>query len=247
MSCLYALAVVIQLLSRVRRFVTPWTAARQAFLSFTVSWSFLKLMSIESVMPFNHLILLLAFVYALAHPIPQILSVLVHPLCSRYTPCSPYYHTYCVWKDFILFTFCSCGCSVTKLCLTRCDPMNSTMPGFLVLHYLLELAQTHVRWVDDAIQPSHPLSPPSPPALNLSQHPDHLTCHLTLMQVSQEAGKVVCYSHLFKSFPQFVVIHTVKSFSITNEAEVDFFFWIPLLFIWSNRCWQFDLWFLCLF
>ena len=48
--------VVVQLLSRVLFFVTPWTAARQAFLSFTISWSLLKLMSIESVMPSNHLI-----------------------------------------------------------------------------------------------------------------------------------------------------------------------------------------------
>ena len=43
-------------------------------------------------------------------------------------------------------------------------------PGFPVLHYLLEFAQTHVIWVDDAIQPSHPLSPPSPPTFTLSQH-----------------------------------------------------------------------------
>ena len=43
-------------------------------------------------------------------------------------------------------------------------------PGFAVLHYLPEFAQTHVRWVSDAIQPSHPLLPPSPPALSLSQH-----------------------------------------------------------------------------
>ena len=48
-------------------------------------------------------------------------------------------------------------------------------------------------------------------------------CFLTCVQVSQEAGEVVWYSHLFKNFPQFVVIHTVKSFSIVNEAEVDVF------------------------
>ena len=59
-------------------------------------------------------------------------------------------------------------CSVAKLCLTLCDPMNYSIPGFLVLHYLQELAQTHVHWVSVAIQPSHPLMPPSPPALNLS-------------------------------------------------------------------------------
>ena len=51
-----------------------------------------------------------------------------------------------------------------------CDSMGCNMPGFLVHHQLLEAAQTHVHWVSDAIQPSHPLSYPSPPAFNLSQH-----------------------------------------------------------------------------
>ena len=46
---------------------------------------------------------------------------------------------------------------------------------------------------------------------------------LTCIQISQEAGKVVLYSHLFNNFPEFVVIHTVKGFSIVNEAEVDVF------------------------
>ena len=46
---------------------------------------------------------------------------------------------------------------------------------------------------------------------------------MTCIQVSQEARKVVWYSHLFKNFPQFVVIHTIKSFSVVNEAEVDVF------------------------
>ena len=49
-------------------------------------------------------------------------------------------------------------------------PMDCSTPGFPVLHHLLELAQTHVHWVGDAIQPSHPLSSPSPPAFILSQH-----------------------------------------------------------------------------
>ena len=51
-----------------------------------------------------------------------------------------------------------------------CNLINCSTPDFLVLHYLPEFAQTHVHWVDNAIQPSHPLSPPSPLALNLSQH-----------------------------------------------------------------------------
>ena len=48
-------------------------------------------------------------------------------------------------------------------------------------------------------------------------------CFLIYMQVSQEAGKVVWYSHLFKNFPQFVVIHAVKGFGVLNKAEVDVF------------------------
>ena len=62
-----------------------------------------------------------------------------------------------------------CWCSVPKSCLTVCSPMDCSAPGFPVLHYLPEFAQTHVHWVGDAIQPSNPLSPTSPPALNFSQ------------------------------------------------------------------------------
>ena len=60
-------------------------------------------------------------------------------------------------------------CSVTKLYLTLCNPMDCSTPGCPVLHCLLKFAQIHVPWIGDAIQPSHPLSPPSP-AFYLSQH-----------------------------------------------------------------------------
>ena len=60
--------------------------------------------------------------------------------------------------------------SVAQSCLTLCDPMNRSMPGLPVHHQLPEFTQTHVHWVGDAIQPSHPLSSPSPPAPNPSQH-----------------------------------------------------------------------------
>ena len=65
--------------------------------------------------------------------------------------------------------FC-CFCSVIKSCPTLCDPMECSNPGFPVLHYLPESAQIHVHWISDAIQPSHPLSSPSPSAPNLFQH-----------------------------------------------------------------------------
>ena len=59
--------------------------------------------------------------------------------------------------------------SVAQSCLTLCDPMDCSTPGFPVHHQLLELAQTHVHCISDAIQTSHPLSSPSP-AFNLTQH-----------------------------------------------------------------------------
>ena len=60
--------------------------------------------------------------------------------------------------------------SVAQSSLTLCNPMDCSTPGLPVHHQLPELAQTHVHRVSDAIQPSHPLSSPSPPAFNLSQH-----------------------------------------------------------------------------
>ena len=75
------------------------------------------------------------------------------------------------WRKWIILTFyCSCYCSVTKSCPTLCTPMDCSTPGVPVLHCLPEFAQTHVHWVSDAIQPSNPLSSPSPLTFNLSQH-----------------------------------------------------------------------------
>ena len=74
--------------------------------------------------------------------------------------------------------------SVTQFCPTLRDPMNHSTPGLPVHHQLLESTQTHVHCVGDAIQPSHPLSSPSPPALNLSQHQGLLTSIQTLQSLS---------------------------------------------------------------
>ena len=60
--------------------------------------------------------------------------------------------------------------SVSHSCQTLCDPMNHSTPGLPVHHQLLEFTQTHVHWVSDAIQPSHPLSSPSAPASHPSKH-----------------------------------------------------------------------------
>ena len=64
----------------------------------------------------------------------------------------------------------SCCCSVGQLCATLCNPMDWSKPGLPALHHLPEFAQTHVHWVSNAIQPSCPLSSPSLPAFNRSQH-----------------------------------------------------------------------------
>jgi len=73
---------------------------------------------------------------------------------------------------FASFSKSGCCCSVAKSSSTLCDLMDCSTPGFPVFNYLLEFAQTHVHLVRDIIQPSHPLLPSSPSALNLSQHQD---------------------------------------------------------------------------
>ena len=79
-------------------------------------------------------------------------------------------------KDFGPFLFTSIFSapvlfsSVTQSCLTLCDSMNCSTPGFPVHYQLPELTETHVHWVSDAIQSFHPLLSPSPPAISLSQH-----------------------------------------------------------------------------
>ena len=84
--------------------------------------------------------------------------------------------------------------SVTQLCPTLCNPMNHSTPGLPVHHQLPESTQTHVHWVSDAIQPSHPLSYPSP-ALNLSQH--HL---FKWVSSSHQMAKVLEFQLQYQSF-----------------------------------------------
>ena len=78
-----------------------------------------------------------------------------------------------------LFLFTGGGsCWVSKSCMTLCDPIDCSMPGYPVIHYLPEFVQMHVHWVGDVIQPSHPWPSPSPPAFNLSQHQSFSKSHL---------------------------------------------------------------------
>ena len=82
-------------------------------------------------------------------------------------------------QEELLVKIC-CYCSVAKSCPTLYDPMDCKMPGFPVLHCLPAFAQTHVHWISDAIQPSHPLSPSSPLAFNLSQHQGFFSSELAV-------------------------------------------------------------------
>ena len=86
--------------------------------------------------------------------------------------------------------------SVAQSCLTLCDPMNRSMPGLPVHHQLPESTQTHVHQVDDAIQPSHPLSSPSPPAPIPSQHQGLFQ----LVNSSPEVAKVLEFQLYHQSF-----------------------------------------------
>ena len=86
---------------------------------------------------------------------------------------------------FVTYVFIFCCCSVAQWHPTLCDPRDCSKPGLPVLHRLLEFAQTRVHWVSDAVQPSHPLLSPSPPAFNLFQHQDLFQWVSSLHQVAK--------------------------------------------------------------
>ena len=86
--------------------------------------------------------------------------------------------------------------SVTQSCTTLCDPMDCSKPGFPIHHQLPEFTQTHVHWVGDATKPSHPLSSPSPPTSNLSQHQGLFKWVISLHQVV----KVLAFQLQHQSF-----------------------------------------------
>ena len=88
--------------------------------------------------------------------------------------------------------------SVTQSCLTLCDPMNRSTPGLPVHHQLKEFTQTQVQRVGDAIQPSHPLSSPSPPTPNPSQHQSLVQW----VNSSHEVAKVLKFHHSLQRNPR---------------------------------------------
>ena len=107
--------------------------------------------------------------------------------------------------------------SVAQSCLTLCDPMNCSTPGLPVHHQLLESTQTHVHRVSDAIQPSHLLSSPSPPAFNLSQpqglfqwvSSSHQVAKVLEFQLQHQSFQYI-YPHFFR-FPSHLGHHRALS------------------------------------
>ena len=117
-------------------------------------------------------------------------------------------------------------CSFAHLCPTLCDPMDCT-PGFPVFDNLLEFAQTRVHGISDAIQPSHPLSSPSPPAFSLSQH------HSLKASIPQcSAFFIVEASHLYMTTGKTIALK--GPYSQTNlclQRFIGCFQWEPS-FLW---------------
>ena len=151
-----------QSLSHIWLIATPWTAARQASLSSTLSQSLLKVMSTELVMVSNHLILCCPFLNHSQHQdIFQVGGKKKHQE-----------------SDSVQFS------SVAQSCLSLCDPMGCNMPGLPLHHKLTKFTQTHVHRVSDTIQPSHSLSSPSP-AFSLSQYQGLIKWVISLHQVAK--------------------------------------------------------------
>ena len=123
-------------------------------------------------------------------------------------------------------------------CLTFCDPVDCSMPGFYVLHYLPEVAQTHVHRVSDAIQPSHPLLSPSPPALNLSQHKCLFhwvgSLHQVIKVLELHFNPSNKYSGLISFRIDWFELFAVQRILGENGyIYMSMYGWVPSLFTWN--------------
>ena len=188
----FDLCIVRSHFSHVWLSVTPWTMASQAPLSMGFSrpayWSGLPFPSpvikneVSEVKSLSH-VRLSATPWITAYQAPLPMGFSRQEYCSGLPLPSPSLLTWAETKQVrqliiygaiissmnMMITGIQFS-SVTQSCPTLCDPMNRSTPGLPVHYQLLEFTQTHVHWVGDAIQPSHSLLSPSPPAPNPSQH-----------------------------------------------------------------------------
>ena len=137
-----------------------------------------------------------------------------HEVCSKFsrqekanTPFDLQSFEHDIFKSLSMFSSVQFS-SVVQSCPTLCNPMNCRTPGLPVHHHLSEFTQTHVHWVSDVIHPSHPLSSPSPPAPNPSQHQSLFQW----VNSSHEVAKVLEFrlQHYFSS-------NTQKIYTITGH------------------------------
>ena len=173
----YNLSVSVQSLSRIQFCVTPWTAACQASLSITNSWSLIKLTSIELVIPSNHLILccpLFLPYFRLFFVTTTISYTHLEVIHSIFIPLL-------IFMEFIAYSV-QFSCSVMSDSLWPLESQHTRPP---CPSPTPEFTQIHVHWVGDAIEPSHPLSSASPPDLNLSQHQSLFQWVSSLHQVAK--------------------------------------------------------------
>ena len=142
-----------------------------------------------------------------------------------------------------------CCCSVAKPCPTLHNPMEYSIPGFPVLHYLPEFVQTHVHWVSDATQPSHPLLPSSPFAFNLSQHQglfqwvgsSHQVAKLLEFQFQHQSFQWIFKIGLLSLWDSpgkniGVGSHSLlQGFFPTQGLNLDLLYWERFFTIWTTR------------
>ena len=108
--------------------------------------------------------------------------------------------------------------SVTQSCPTLCDPMNRSTPGLSVHHQLPEFTQTHVHWVRDAIQPSHPLSSPFPPVPNPSQYQSLDTIKLLEENIGRTLSNINHSNIFFNLSPRIMEIKTkINKWDLLNS------------------------------
>ena len=168
-------------------------------------------------------------------------------------------------------------CSVAQSCLILCDPMDCSIPDMPVPHHLLKFAQVHVHCTGDATQPSHPLMPSSPSALNLSQYQglfQWVGCLRQMTKILELHLQHQSYQWVFRVDLRLTGLLSLLSrglsgvFSSTTVWRHQFFgilpslwsschhsWWnrgrcfsgIPYFCLWSSECWQLELWFLFLF
>ena len=209
-----------QLLSLVQLFTRPWIAACQASLSITNSRSSLKPTSIESVMPSSHLILCCSLL--LLPPIPPSIRVFSNEsaLCRR-------------WPKYWSFSFSIIPSKEIPGLISFGMDWLDLLAVQETLKSLLQHHSSSTLHINKLINPVTTYSPDillfllEPVCCSMSSSN---CCFLTCIQISQEAGQVVWYSHLFQNFPQFIVIPTVKGFDIVNKAKIDVFRELS----WSN-------------